>query len=303
MLCHSGLVDVNLKLLSGINSPFVNDKNYNTNYNEIEYIQIIKPNTNNANNNIFNKKEKENKKIYPRLASANSFNTSVKSSNLKSHNSYNQSAKISKLQKNNLNTNNSNLKSPLLLNKQIILCTPKTNSNTCSTSYSAKNNKSPKNNNKNFENKSSDLKMENNTFFKNMNKDPILCKAEAHNSLLKNFFLNPNNFKKQEKSDEYLGTNNNISNIMNQNEKYYDKNYLEESINTNKMSLRKFNTDLKIPLKKNNQLGLLTERNFNNNNYYNNNYGYKGKYNNSNDLQKIMKRKEFDKEMWNSIKK
>ena len=278
--------------------------NIDVNNNEIDYIQINKPN----NNNILNKKEKEkeSKKAYPHLTSANSFNTSTKNINIKSYNSYNQSAKISKLQKNNLNTNNSNLKTPSLINKQIIVCTPKTDSYTCSTSYSAKNNISPRNNKKNFENKSSDLKMENNTFFKNLNKDPILSKVEAHNSLLKNFFLNPNNFKKQEKSDEYLGTNNNNFSNINQNEKAFDKNCLDVSINTNKMSLRKFNTDLKIPLKKNKQLSLLTERNLNNNNnnnnYYNN-YGYQGKYNNSNDLQKIIKKKEFDIELWNSIKK
>ena len=280
-----------------INNNIQNNINVN---NEIDYIQINKQN----NNNILNKKEKEKEgnKAYPHLTSTNSFNTSTKNMNIKSYNTYNQSAKISKLQKNNLNTNNSNLKTPSLINKQIIVCTPKTDSYTTSTSYSAKNNISPKNNKKNFENKSSDLKMENNTFFKNLNKDPILCKVEAHNSLLKNFFLNPNNFKKQEKSDEYLGTNNNYSN-NNQNEKIIDKNCLDVSINTNKMSLRKFNTDLKIPLKKNKQISLLTERNLNNNNNYYNNYGYQGKYNNSNDLQKIIKKKEFDIELWNSIKK
>ena len=258
-------------------------------------------------NNIFNKKEKEyeNKKLYPRLTSANSFSTSIKTSNLKSFNSYNQSAKISKLQKNNSKINNSNLKTPLLLNKQIILCTPKTNSYSCSTSYSAKNNKSPGNNTKNFENKSSDLKMDNNKLLdnlKNDKKDPILCKIEAHNSLLKNFFLNPNNFKKREKSDEYIATNNNISN-NNGTEKALSKNYLDESINNNnKMTLRKFNTDLKIPMKKTKQLGLLTERNLNNN-YYNNNYGRQVKYNNANDLQKLFKKNEFDMELLNSIKK
>ena len=273
-------------------------ENNNNIHNEIEFIQIIKPN----NNNLLNQKEKEIKKLYPRLTSANIFNTATKTSNLKSYNSYNQSAKISKLQKNNLNANNSNFKSPPLVNKQIILCTPKTNSYTCSTSYSAKNNKSPKNNNKNFENKSSDLKMENNKLLKNINKDPILCKIEAHNSLLRNFFLNPNNFKKQEKSDEYLTTNNNNLSNNKDNDKLITKKYLDESINTNKMSLRKFNTDLKIPLKKTKQLGLLTERNLNNNNYYNNN-NYQLKYNNANDLQKLIKKNEFDMELWNSIKK
>ena len=71
------------------------------------------------------------------------------------------------------------------------------------------------------------------------------------------------------------------------------------------MTLRKFNTDLKIPLIKTKQLGLLIERNFNNNNYYNNIYGYQLKYNkaNANDLQKLIKKNEFDMELWNSIKK
>ena len=259
---------------------------------EIEIIKIIKP-----NDNI-----KENKKIYPRLTSANSFNTALKNSNLKSYNSYKESAKIIQLQKNSLNNNNnSNLKTPSLVNKQIILCTPKTNSYTCSTSYSSKNKKSPSK--KNFENKSTDLKLDNHKLLDNY-KDPILCKVEAHNSLLKNFFLNPNNFKKKEESDEHISTNNNnMSNINNINEKIFGKNFLEQSINTNKMSLRKFNTDLKIPLKKNNQLELLTERNFNNNNCYNSNFGYKLKYNNPNDLQKLFKKNEFDMELLNSIKK
>ena len=294
-------VDINTLTNTNINENInLNDNNKIIN-NEIELIQIIEQN----NNNPLNKKEKDNKKLYPRITSANNFNTAIKTSNLKSYNSYNQSAKISKLQKNNINANNSNYKSPPLVNKQIILCTPKTNSYTCSTSYSAKNNKSPKNNKKNFENKSSDLKMENNKLLKSINKDPILCKVEAHKSLLKNFFLNPNNFKKQEKSDEYLTTNNNNLSNNKDNDKLIAKKYLDESINTNKMSLRKFNTDLKIPLKKTKQLGLLTERNFNNNNYYNNNYGYQLKYNNvnANDLQKLIKKNEFDMELWNSIKK
>ena len=279
-----------------------NENNKNIN-NEIEIIQINKPNINNPLTK--KEKEKEINKLYPRLISANSFNTAIKTTNLKSYNSYNKSAKISKLQKNNSNANNSNFNSPPLVNKQIILCTPKTNSYTCSTSYSTKNNKTPKNNKKNFENKSSDLKMENNKLLKNINKDPILCKVEAHNSLLKNFFLNPNNFKKQEKSDEYLTTNNNNLSNNKDSDKIISKNYLDESINTNKMSLRKFNTDLKIPLKKTNQLGLLTERNINNNNYYNNNHIYQLKYNNpnANDLQKLIKKNEFDMELWNSIKK
>ena len=291
-----------------LNTNIKENKNKNNIDRDNDLEEIIKQN-NNTNNNIFNKKEKEKeiKKLYPRLTSANSFNTAIKTSNLKSYNTYNQSAKISKLQKTNINSTNSNYKTPSLLNKQIILCTPKTNSYTCSTSYSAKNNKSP-NNKKNFENKSSDLKLDNSKLLKNLNKDkdPILCKIEAHNSLLKNFFLNPNNFKKQEKSDEYLVTNNNNGSNTKDNDKLFGKNCLDESINNNKMSLKKFNTDLKIPLKKTKQLGLLTERNFNNNNnYYNNskNTAYQLKYKNTNDLQKIIKKNEFDMELWNSIKK
>ena len=291
-------MDINANVITNTNKNNIQENNFN---NEIDHKQIFISNNNNNASNL-----KEIKKIYPRLTSANSFNTGIKTSNLKSYNSYNQSAKINKLQvTNNLNNNNSNFKSPPLLNKQIILSTPKTNSYTCSTSYSAKNNKSPKNNNKNFENKSSDLKMENNKLLQNLNKDPILCKVEAHNSLLKNFFLNPNNFKKQEKSDEYLITNNNNVTNKKENDKKFGKNCLDESINTNKMSLRKFNTDLKIPLKKTNQLGLLTERNFNNNkNYYNNiNHGHQLKYNKANDLEKLIKKNEFDMELWNNIKK
>jgi hypothetical protein len=286
----------NINIISNKNKEEIDNNNSNeieTQENKID------------NNNVLIKDEY--KKFYPRLSSAKSFSTATKTSNLKTHNSYNQSAKISKLQKNNTknnnNNNNSNLKTPLLLNKQIILSTPKTNSYSCSTSYSAKNNKSP-GNIKYFENKSSDLKMDNNKILENLKndkKDPILCKIEAHNSLLKNFFLNPNNYKTQEKSDEYIATNNNISN-NNGNEKI-GKNYLEESIN-NKMTLRKFNTDLKIPMKKTKQLGLglLTERNINNN-YYNNNYGRQIKYNNANDLQKLFRKNEFDMELLNSIKK
>jgi hypothetical protein len=299
---EEGKENLDINTLTNINTNSnINLNGINNNIdNEIELIQVTKPN----NNNPLNKKEKEINKLYPRLTSANSFNTSTKSSNLKSYNSYNQSAKINKLQKNNSNANNSNFKSPPSVNKQIILCTPKTNSYSCSTSFSAINNKTPKNNKQNFENKSSDLKIENNNLLKNINKDPILCKVEAHNSLLKNFFLNPNNFKKQEKSDEYLTTinNHNLSNNKD-NDKITAKNCLDESINTNKMSLRKFNTDLKIPFKKTKQLDLLTARNFNNNYYNNNKHVYQLKINNPNDLQKLIKKNEFDKELWNSIKK
>lgn len=289
----------NLEIKSNIN----NNKNKIDTQNDL--LEIMKPKSNTVGIAL-NNKEKEIKKVYPRLTSANSFISASKVSNLKSFNSYNQSAKISRQQNNNINQKNSNYKTPSLLNKQIILYTPQTNSYTCSTSYSAKNNKSPRSR-KNFQNKSSDLKLDNKKLLKNLNKDkdPILIKVEAHNSLLKNFFLNPNNFKKQGKSEEeYLITNkNNVSNI-NDNDKIFEKNCLDESIN-NKMSLKKFNTDLKIPIKKTNQLGLLTERNFNNN-YYNTNSKnnvYQLKYKNPNDLKKLMKKNEFDMELWNSIKK
>ena len=257
------------------------------------------------NNNDYTFSKKEIKKLYHRLSSTNFKNKIIKTSNLKSINLYDQSSKISKQQKININQNNSNYNSPSLLNKQIFLSTPQTNSYTCSTSYSAKNNKSQKNQGK-FKNKSSDLKLNNNKILNNLNKDKdqILSKIEAHNSLLKNFFLNPSNFKKQEKIDKYLIENNNNLSNNKDNDKIFEKNLLDESIN-NKMSLKKFNTDLKMPVKKNKQIGLLTERNFNNN-YYNSNGKnnvYQLKYKNQNDLQKLMKRNEFYMELWDSMKK
>ena len=279
---------------------------------EIKMTQKMEQNNNiNDNDIISNEKdingEKDNKKIYPRLTSAVSFNNSMKNTSIKSYNSYNKSAKKNKLKKINTNSknnpNNTTIKTPSIINKQIILSTPQTNSYSCSTSFSAKNDKSPNTNYKNyFENKSSDIKIENNNILKNIGGDPILSKMEAHNSLLKNFFLNPNNLKNQEKSDEYLNTNNNNISNYKGSDKKYEKDFLDESINNNLVCLRKFNTDLKIPIMKNKQMALMTERNYNNN-YYNNNHGYQLKYNNANDLQKLFKKNEFDMELLNSIKK
>ena len=281
---------------------------------DIKMAQKIEQNNNINDNEILSnekerKEDKDNKKIYPRLTSAVSFNSSMKNTSIKSYNSYNKSAKKNKLKKinsnnnNNNNPNNSTMKTPSIINKQIILSTPQTNSYSCSTSFSAKNDKSPNTNYKNyFENKSSDIKIENNNIMKNIGGDPILSKIEAHNSLLKNFFLNPNNLKNQEKSDEYLNTNNNNITNYKGSDKKYEKDFLDESINNNLVCLRKFNTDLKIPIMKNKQLALMTERNYNNN-YYNNNHGYQLKYNNANDLQKLFKKNEFDMELLNSIKK
>ena len=278
---------------------------------EIKLTQGTEQNNNINDNDILSnekeiKEEKDNKKIYPRLTSAVNFNNSMKNSSIKSYNSYNKSAKKNKLKKLNTNPknnpNNTTIKTPSIINKQIILSTPQTNSYSCSTSFSAKNDKSPNTNYKNyFENKSSDIKIENNNILKNIGGDPILSKIEAHNSLLKNFFLNPNNIKNQEKSDEYLNTNNNISNYKGSDKKY-EKDFLDESINNNLVCLRKFNTDLKIPIMKNKQMALMTERNYNNN-YFSNIHGYQLKYNNANDLQKLFKKNEFDMELLNSIKK
>ena len=226
----------------------------NKNETEIKLTQRMEQNNNiNDNDLISNEKEikeekDDNKKIYPRLTSAVSFNNSMKNTSIKSYNSYNKSAKKNKLKKLNTNAknnpNNTTMKTPSIINKQIILSTPQTNSYSCSTSFSAKNDKSPNTNYKNyFENKSSDIKIENNNILKNIEGDPILSKIEAHNSLLKNFFLNPNNIKNQEKSDEYLNTNNNNITNYKGSDKKYEKDFLDESINNNLVCLRKFNTD------------------------------------------------------------
>ena len=192
-------------------------------------------------NNIRTKKLAKNQIIYPSLTPGN-FNP-----NLNTLNSFNKSANNNKIKSFNLNEN-SNLKTPLILNKQIILKTPKTNSYSCSTSYSAKNN----NKIQNDINMSSDIK-------KSLKeKDPILIKIEAHNSLLKNFLMNKNNFKEKE-----------------------NKENISSNINNNKeIKIQKFNTDFKLPINKNKKFALLTERNLKNNNI-----------NNTNDLSCLNKRK------------
>ena len=192
-------------------------------------------------NNIRTKKLAKNQIIYPSLTSGN-FNP-----NLNTLNSFNKSANNNKIKSFNLNEN-SNVKTPLILNKQIILKTPKTNSYSCSTSYSAKNN----NKIQNDINMSSDIK-------KSLKeKDPILIKIEAHNSLLKNFLMNKNNFKEKE-----------------------NKENISSNINNNKeIKIQKFNTDFKLPINKNKKFALLTERNLKNNNI-----------NNTNDLSCLNKRK------------
>ena len=203
----------------------------------------------NINNNIGTKNFKKNKIIYPSLTSGNNNNT-----NLNVFNSFNKSANNNKIKPFNINEN-SNTKTPLILNKQIILSTPKTNSYSCSTSYSAKNNKI-----QNDINISSE-------------KDPILVKIEAHNSLMKNFLMNKNNFKNMENKENISNNMNNENykffvNKFNNNtsEKTYGKKYEDESINDNKgIRVKKFNTDFKLPINKYNKISLLTDRNIKNN--------------------------------------
>ena len=210
--------------------------------NSLKELEIMPKIISNENiNNIRTKKLAKNQIIYPSLTSGN-FNP-----NLNTLNSFNKSANNNKIKSFNLNEN-SNLKTPLILNKQIILKTPKTNSYSCSTSYSAKNN----NKIQNDINMSSDIK-------KSLKeKDPILIKIEAHNSLLKNFLMNKNNFKEKE-----------------------NKENISSNINNNKeIKIQKFNTDFKLPINKNKKFALLTERNLKNNNI-----------NNTNDLSCLNKRK------------
>ena len=203
----------------------------------------------NINNNIGTKNFKKNTIIYPSLTSGNNNNT-----NLNVFNSFNKSANNNKIKPFNINEN-SNTKTPLILNKQIILSTPKTNSYSCSTSYSAKNNKI-----QNDINISSE-------------KDPILVKIEAHNSLMKNFLMNKNNFKNMENKENISNNMNNENykffvNKFNNNtsEKTYGKKYEDESINDNKgIRVKKFNTDFKLPINKYNKISLLTDRNIKNN--------------------------------------
>ena len=234
----------------------------------------------NINNNIGTKNFKKNKIIYPSLTSGNNNNT-----NLNVFNSFNKSANNNKIKPFNINEN-SNTKTPLILNKQIILSTPKTNSYSCSTSYSAKNNKI-----QNDINISSE-------------KDPILVKIEAHNSLMKNFLMNKNNFKNIENKENISNNMNNENykffvNKFNNNtsEKTYGKKYEDESINDNKgIRVQKFNTDFKLPINKYNKISLLTDRNIKNN----------IKNNNVNkiylkDAKNIFKKNEYD--IINSIRK
>ena len=259
-------------------------------------------NINNNNNNIKINKLKKNPILYPSLTSGNN------NTNLNIFNSFNKSANNNnKMKSFNINEN-SNLKTPLILNKQIILSTPKTNSYSCSTSYSAKNNKI-----QNDINMSSEIK----NIVKE--KDPILVKMEAHNSLLKNFFMNKNNYKttdNKENISNNLSNNFNINNndeyrffvnkFNNTSEKNYGNNIINKSININnykEFRLRKFNTDCKLSTNKPKKIGLLTERNIKNNNL-NTNFLNDNKYaNNMNDFQKLIKKNEYNYNFFNSINK
>ena len=232
----------------------------------------------NMHSNIAIKNTKKNKILYPSLTSGNN------NTNLNIFNSFNKSANNNKIKSFNINEN-SNIKTPLIINKQIILKTPKTNSYSCSTSYSAKNNKI-----QNDINISSE-------------RDPILVKIEAHNSLLKNFFMNKNNFKGKENKE-------NISNNINNNDNYklfinkynnktseknYGKKYEDENIINNKeIRLQKFNTDFKLPIKKKKKMNILTDRSIKNNIYLND-----IKY----ERQKIFKKSEYNFDLVNSTKK
>ena len=148
---------------------------------------------------------------------------------------------------------------------------------------------------------------------KEKEKDPILCKLEKHNSLLKNFLLNPNNAKKKKENEKccltlnknnvnttnYTNNTNNITNNTNNtintnitNNVNNDNNSnISNNINNNfknnannghnngkfnfeepkvfsKFSLKKYNTELKVTLKKNNDIDIgkiLTDRNIKSN--------------------------------------
>ena len=214
--------------------------------NSLKELDIMPKIINNENiHNIRTKRLSKNQIICPSLTSGNN------NVNLNTINSFNKSANNNnKMKAFNINEN-SNIKTPLILNKQILLKTPKTNSYSCSTSYSAKNNKM-----QNDINMSSDIK-------KSLKeKDPILIKIEAHNSLLKNFMMNKNkeNVSNNIKNDFFLNQFNNNTN---------EKKFGEESLNINnnkEIRLQKFNTDFKLPINKNKKIGLLTERNMKNNN-------------------------------------
>ena len=214
--------------------------------NSLKELDIMPKIINNENiHNIRTKRLSKKQIICPSLTSGNN------NVNLNTINSFNKSANNNnKMKAFNINEN-SNIKTPLILNKQILLKTPKTNSYSCSTSYSAKNNKM-----QNDINMSSDIK-------KSLKeKDPILIKIEAHNSLLKNFMMNKNkeNVSNNIKNDFFLNQFNNNTN---------EKKFGEESLNINnnkEIRLQKFNTDFKLPINKNKKIGLLTERNMKNNN-------------------------------------
>ena len=244
---------------------------------------ISKENTNmNNTNNIKAKKLAKNQILYPSLTSGN-FNTNsnkatkplLKSNNLYLLNSFNKSANNNaKIKAFSNNNENSNQNTPLILNKQIILKTPKTNSYSCSTSYSAKTSNK-------IQNEIYIINSENKTNNKNFMKDPILCRVEAHNSLLRNFLMNKsniinnnNNLLKENK--ENININNNKFNY-NTNEKNFGENYLENSINK-QIKLKKFNTDFKLPINQYKKIGLLTERNLKNINKNINDLRYNNKW-------------------------
>ena len=300
-------------LTSKGNLNFLANKVNNNNANLLLNKCSSKPNLSNMRhklNNILklNSKEKENINIYkekpknnilkeldimPKIMCNDSMNinnnigTKNFNTNLNVFNSFNKSANNNKIKPFNINEN-SNTKTPLILNKQIILSTPKTNSYSCSTSYSAKNNKI-----QNDINISSE-------------KDPILVKIEAHNSLMKNFLMNKNNFKNMENKENISNNMNNENykffvNKFNNNtsEKTYGKKYEDESINDNKgIRVKKFNTDFKLPINKYNKISLLTDRNIKNN----------VKNSNANkiylkDAKNIFKKNEYNNDIINSIRK
>ena len=245
--------------------------------NSLKELDIMPKIINNENiHNIRTKRLSKNQIICPSLTSGNN------NVNLNTINSFNKSANNNnKMKAFNINEN-SNIKTPLILNKQILLKTPKTNSYSCSTSYSAKNNKM-----QNDINMSSDIK-------KSLKeKDPILIKIEAHNSLLKNFMMNKNkeNISNNIKNDFFLNQFNNNTNEIK---------FGEESLNINnnkEIRLQKFNTDFKLPINKNKKIGLLTERNMKNNNNEINSLNKRK----INDWQNVFKNKEYVFDFKNKI--
>ena len=252
--------------------------------NPLKELDIMPKIINNENiHNIRTKRLSKNQIICPSLTLGNN------NANLNTLNSFNKSANNNnKMKSFNINEN-SNIKTPLILNKQILLKTPKTNSYSCSTSYSAKNNKI-----QNDMNMSSDIK-------KSLKeKDPILIKIEAHNSLLRNFMMNKNNFKEKENKENI---SNNIKNdfFMNQfNNNTNEKKFVEESLNINnnkEIRLQKFNTDFKLPINKNKKIGLLTERSIKHNNNDINSLNKRK----VNDWQNVFKNKEYNFDFKNKI--